>query len=163
MVPTVHRVATRLIRSANRERASSSQDPAAALHVVDVGVCLLGRRGLCLALSGESLQNSFITKHYLCGGTRHEHLPIHLTFDPGVDVFELSNRLDAFRSSLDGPFTLELEKWQPGNLSSTTYLPSGGSLLRFLESLPLNRQSFRWKRRRDDTWFKQRVPFHVSL
>ena len=162
-VQTVHRVATRLIRAENQRRLPPNHDPAAVLHVVEVEVCLLGRRGLSLALFGDSLENAMITKSYLVGGTRHEHLPIHITFNPGVGPSDLSSRLGRFRSSLDGPFTLELQKWQPDNWSSTTYLPSGGSLFGFLETLPVGWQSLRWKRRRDDSWVKQRVPFHVSL
>ena len=57
-ISTVHRVATRLVRSENRRRLSPGTDPAAGRHVVDVNVCLLGRRGLCLSLSSESLRKS---------------------------------------------------------------------------------------------------------
>ena len=162
-IPTVNRVVTRLIRAENRRRLSPNEDPAVGRHAIDVSVCLLGRRGLCFCLSGESLQRALITKPYFCGGTRHEHLPIHVTVDPGVSIIDLSNRLESFQSSLDGPFTLELRKWSTENWSSTTYLPSGGSFARSLETLPLQWRSFRWKRRRDRSWYRQRIAWRVSM
>ena len=162
-VRTVHRVVTRLVRSTNRRRLSPGADPAAGRHVIDVDICMLGRRGLCFSLSSESLQSALITKEYMCGGTRHEKLPVHVTVDPGLDIIELCGRLEAFETALAAPQTIELTKWQPANLSSTTYLPSGGSFHRFLESLPASYRSFRWKRRANGAWYNDRVPFHVSL
>lgn len=161
-IPTVHRVVTRLIRAENRRRLSPGEDPAAGRHVVDVSVCLLGRRRLCLCLTGETLQRALITKPHFCGGTRHERLPIHVTVDPGVSIIDLEDRLESFQSSLDQPFTVELRKWSTENLSSTTYLLSSGSFARFLDTLPLQWRSFRWKQRRDRSWYRQRVAWHVS-
>ena len=162
-IPTVHRVVTRLIRAENRRRLTPTEDPALGRHVVDVSVCLLGRRGLCFCLTGESIQNALITKPYYCGGTRHEHIPVHITVDPGVSIIELADRLESFQTSLDGPFTVELQKWTTENLSSTTYLPVGGTFVQFLDTLPLQWRSFRWKQRRDESWYKQRVAWHISM
>ena len=162
-IPTVNRVVTRLIRAENRRRLAPAADPALGRHVVDVSVCLLGRRGLSFCLAGDSLQRSLITKPHFCGGTRHEHIPIHVTVDPGVSIIDLAHRLESFRSSLDHPLTVELQKWVPGDLSSTTYLPVGGTFTHFLETLPLQWRSFRWKQRRDRSWYRQRVAWHISM
>ena len=163
-VQTVNRVATMLTRRENKRRLAPNQDPLVGRsHIIDVEVCLLGRRGLCLAVSSPSIERHVVTKSYLLGGTRHEQLPVHLSLDGSLDPIVVINALDAFEAGLRGRQSVVLQKWVPSNLSSTTYVPVGGSLLHFLESLPDSWRSFRWKQRRNGSWYKQRVPFHLSL
>ena len=161
---TVNRVTTMLTRRETKRRLSSGLDPLTNVtHRIDVDVCLLGRRGLALAIRSPSLEAGAITKSYMLGGTRHENLPIHVSLNGSLDPIVVKSRLEQFESSLDHAQSVTLVKWVPTNLSSTTYLPVGGTLERFLSSLPDAWKSFRWKQRQDGSWFRQRVDFHLSM
>ena len=100
-VSTVHRVSNVLTRNEKRRRLAPNTDPLTSqAHLVDVQICLLGKRGVALSVSSPSLQKGAVTKDYQLGGTRHEHLPTHLTCDDSVDIIDLATRLGDFEAEL---------------------------------------------------------------
>ena len=116
-----------------------------------------------LAATGNNHYNSMVCNHYAPHIGRHRVFQPH---DAGSDrekhqVPETRRGITAFSQpvSYAEMWTRLIRGWGFRKTSITDSFSEAA----FLESLPESWRSFRWKQRRNGSWFRQRVPFHLSL